>query len=63
MRSESFAGILGAAVAAAVLLVAFAYGPVGQFGRSAKPAKMEQSAQPTQMAPPVRGPVVKEVPN
>ncbi len=63
MTSESFAGILGAAVAAAVLLVAFAYGPVGQFGRNNKPAKMEQSAQPTQTTPPVRGPVVKEVPN
>jgi hypothetical protein len=63
MRSESFAGILGAAVAAAVLLVAFAYGPIGQFGRPTRPAKMEQSAQPTQVVPPVRGPVVREVPN
>jgi hypothetical protein len=60
MRSESFAGILGAAVAAAVLLVAFAYGPIGQFGRPAKPAKVEQ---PAQVVPPVRGPVVREVPN
>jgi hypothetical protein len=63
MTSESFAGILGAAVAAAVLLVAFAYGPIGQFGRPYKPAKLEQPAQAVPAAPTVRGPVVREVPN
>jgi hypothetical protein len=63
MTSESFAGILGAAVAAAVLLVAFAYGPVGQFGRTTKPARVEQPAQAVPAAPSARGPVVREVPN
>jgi hypothetical protein len=61
MSSEQFAGILGAIVASAVLVIAIAYGPIGQFGKSQKPAqKVEQPAQPT--APAVRGPVVREVP-
>jgi hypothetical protein len=61
MSSEQFAGILGAIVASAVLVIAIAYGPIGQFGKPQKPAqKVEQPAQPT--APAVKGPVVREVP-
>jgi len=64
MRSESVAGVLGAIVAAAVLVVAFAYGPIGQFGKPARPARLEQpAAQPMPAQPAVRGPVVREVPN
>jgi hypothetical protein len=60
MDSQSMAGILAAIVAAAVLVVAFAYGPIGQFGKSAKPAAVQQTAP----APPgPRGPVIRDVPN
>jgi hypothetical protein len=63
MNSESVGGILGAIVASIVLVVAIAYGPIGQFG---KPAPKPAAAQPTQMAPAApapRGPVIREVPN
>lgn len=66
MTSESVAGVLGAIVAAAVLVVAFAYGPIGQLGKPARPAatRVEQPAtQPMPAQPAVRGPVVREVPN
>lgn len=64
MTSESVAGVLGAAVAAAVLMIAFAYGPIGQLGKPARPARVEQPGmQPTPAQPAVRGPVVREVPN
>jgi hypothetical protein len=64
MTSQSVAGVLGAAVAAAVLMVAFAYGPIGQFGRPVRPARVEPPAmQPIPAQPAVRGPVVREVPN
>jgi hypothetical protein len=65
MTSESVAGVLGAIVAAAVLVVAFAYGPIGQFGKPARPAaRVEQPAgQPMPAQPAARGPVVREVPN
>lgn len=62
MNSQKAAGILGAMVAAAVLAVAFVYGPIGQSG---KPAKQVQKVEPPKAAPgppPVRGPVVREVP-
>jgi hypothetical protein len=62
MSSESFAGILGAIVASIVLVVAIAYGPIGQFGKPpAKPASVQQPA--AQPAPAPRGPVIREVPN
>jgi hypothetical protein len=62
MDSQSVAGILGAIVASAVLVIAIAYGPIGQIGKPAKQVqKIEQPAQPV-AAPPVRGPVVREVP-
>jgi hypothetical protein len=60
MESEKLAGILGALVAAAVLGMAFFYVPIGQTGKPAKPIKAEQQAAPA--PPPVRGPVVREVP-
>jgi hypothetical protein len=61
MNSESVGGILGAIVASIVLVVAIAYGPIGQFGKPApKPAAVQQ---PAQMAPAPRGPVIREVPN
>ena len=65
MDWEKFAGILGAIVAAAVLVIAIAYGPIGQFGKPSKPVqKTETPAQPVAPAPApaVRGPVIREVP-
>jgi hypothetical protein len=61
MESQSIAGILAAIIAAVVLVVAFAYGPIGQFGKgSTKPAAVQQTAP----APPgPRGPVIRDVPN
>lgn len=60
MNSESVAGVLAAIVASIVLVIAIAYGPIGQFGKPVKPApKVEQ---PATAAPAVRGPVVREVP-
>ena len=62
MESEKIAGILGAIVASAVLVIAIAYGPIGQIGKPQKPAqKVEQPAQPVTAPPPVRGPVVREL--
>jgi hypothetical protein len=63
MSSESVAGILGAVIASVVLVIAIAYGPIGQFGKPpAKPASVQQPAgQPAPAAP--RGPVIREVPN
>jgi hypothetical protein len=59
MNSEKLAGILGAIIAAAVLVIAIAYGPIGQIGKP-QTQKVEQPAVPA--PPPVRGPVVREVP-
>lgn len=64
MSSESVGGICGAIVAAIVLAVAVALGPIGQYGKPPKPAKVEPP--PAAMAPAVpapRGPVIREVPN
>ena len=61
MDSERIAGILGAIVAIAVLAAAFVYVPVSQLAKPEK-AKVEAPAQPVPAAPPVRGPVVREVP-
>jgi hypothetical protein len=44
MDSQSIAGILAAIIASVVLVVAFAYGPIGQFGKSAKPTAVQQTA-------------------
>jgi hypothetical protein len=65
MRSESIGGILGAIVAAIVLAVAIFFGPIGQYGKPPKPAKVEQPAAmaPAPAASLPRGPVIREVPN
>ena len=64
MDSEKVAGILGAILASAVLVIAIAYGPIGQIGKRQQPVpKIVQPAQPVAPPPPaVRGPVVREVP-
>ena len=62
MNSQSVAGLLGAIVASIELVVAIAYGPIGQFGKPVKPASV-QPAQTVQPAPAPRGPVIREVPN
>ena len=60
MNSEKIAGILGAIVAAVVLVVAFVYVPIGQMGKLPKPAqKTEQPVAPPTAA---RGPVIRELP-
>jgi hypothetical protein len=64
MRSESVGGICGAIVAAIVLVAAVLYGPIGQFGKSPKPAQVEPApAAAAPAAPAPRGPVIREVPN
>ncbi|WP_257166735.1 hypothetical protein [Bradyrhizobium sp. SRS-191] len=66
MRAESVGGALGAIVAAAVLAAAFYYVPVGPMARPMQPAKVDVPQTPVQtvpVAPAVRGPVVREVPN
>jgi hypothetical protein len=61
MDSEKVAGILGAIVAAIVLVIAFVLVPPGQVGAPPKPAqKTVAPAQPAAPAP--RGPVIREVP-
>jgi len=46
MNSQSVAGILGAIIASIVLVVAIAYGPIGQFGKPPpKPAAVQQPSQ------------------
>ena len=61
MTSESAAGILAAIIASAVLVVAIAYGPIGQFGKPVK--QVQQPVQAAPAAPAPRGPVIKDVPN
>jgi hypothetical protein len=65
MNSQSVAGLLGAIVASIVMVVAIAYGPIGQFGKPPKPASLQQPApfQPVPATPAPRGPVIREVPN
>ena len=63
MESEKVAGILGAILASAILVVAIAFGPIGQIGKPQKPLpKVEQTASPAAAPPAVRGPVVRDVP-
>jgi hypothetical protein len=62
MESEKVAGILGAIVASIILVIAFAYSPVGPWGKpQAQTQKIEAPKAPPG-PPPVRGPVVREVP-
>lgn len=62
MASHSLANVLGWIVLVVVLGAAVFYGPLGQFGKP-KPAVVQQPEQAAPAAPPVRGPVIKEVPN
>jgi hypothetical protein len=63
MTSESVGGWLGAIVGFAILVVAIAYGPIGQFGKPSKPVQtIEAPKAPVPATPAVRGPVVREVP-
>jgi len=63
MTSEGVAGVLGAIIGSAILVVAIAYGPIGQIGKPEKKVQASEPAQPPLNAPPaVRGPVVREVP-
>ena len=61
MTSESVASILGWIVAVIVLGAAIVYGPIGQFGKPAKPAVTQPTPAPAAPAP--WGPVIREVPN
>jgi hypothetical protein len=64
MDSQSFAGILGGVIAAIVLVVAFAYGPLGLMGKTKPAAAPAAQTTPTAPATPgQRGPVIREVPN
>ena len=65
MSSELVGGICGAIVAAGVLAVAVVFGPIGQYGKPPKPAKVEPAAvaPAAPVAPAPRGPVIREVPN
>ena len=62
MNSEKLAGILGAIVAVVALVAAIVYGPIGQMGKPAPQAQKAEPAAPVAAAPPVRGPVVRDVP-
>jgi chorismate synthase len=63
MSSETVGGVLGAIVGSAVLVVAIAYGPIGQIGKPQKQVqKLEQPRESVIVAPAVRGPVVRELP-
>jgi len=63
MTSESVGGVLGAIVGSAILVVAIAYGPIGQIGKPQKPVqKIESLKAPPPLVPAVRGPVVRDVP-
>lgn len=66
MTSESVGGVLGIIVAAIALAAAVYFGPIGQYGKPPKPAKVEQpvaAPTPAPAAPAPRGPVIREVPN
>ena len=61
MDTERLAKILGAIVALVALGAAFVYGPIGQMGKPVQAQKAEP-AVPVAATPPVRGPVVRDVP-
>ncbi|MET0674344.1 MAG: hypothetical protein ABW175_00960 [Bradyrhizobium sp.] len=65
MNSQSVAGLLGAIVASVVMVVAIAYGPIGQYGKPPRPASAQPATamQPAPAAAAPRGPVIREVPN
>jgi hypothetical protein len=59
MNSETVARVLGAIVGAAALIMAFMYAPPGQ---TVKPAQTIEPPKTQPVAPAVRGPVVREIP-
>jgi hypothetical protein len=62
MDSQRLAGILGAVVALLVIASVVIYGP--RPGNGPKQAEKTQAPQaPVVAPPPVRGPVIREVPN
>lgn len=63
MSAESVGGVMGAIVGSIVLVVAIAYGPIGQFGKPAAKPAVQQPAQAVPAAAAPRGPVIREVPN
>jgi hypothetical protein len=63
MDTEAIAKVLGGIIVAVVLVAAVWFGPIGQGGKPAaavQPIETPKAAVPA--APPVRGPVVREVP-
>jgi hypothetical protein len=61
MDSEKVAGILGAVIASAILVIAIAYGPIGQIGKPAQKAQKVDAPAPA-ATPAVKGPVIRELP-
>lgn len=61
MTSHSLANVLGWIVLLVVLGASVFYGPLGQFGKPKPATDVEQPAQAA--PPPVKGPVIREVPN
>ena len=59
MNSETVARVLGAIVGAAALIMAFMYAPPGPTG---KPAQTIEPPKAQPVAPAVRGPVIREIP-
>ena len=59
MNSETVARVLGAIVGAAALIMAFMYAPPGQ---TVKPAQTIEPPKAQPVAPTVRGPVIREIP-
>ena len=62
MNSETVARVLGAIVGAAALAMAFTYAPPWQAGKPEKPKQQAEPPKAQPVAPAVRGPVVREVP-
>ena len=62
MNSETVARVLGAIVGGAALIMAFMYAQPWQTGRPEKPAQTIEPPKAQPVAPPVRGPVVREIP-
>jgi hypothetical protein len=62
MNSEIVARVLGAIVGAAALAMAFTYARPWEAGKPEKPIQQVEPPKAQPVAPPVRGPVVREVP-
>jgi hypothetical protein len=62
MTSHSLANALGWIVLVIVLAAAVFYGPLGQFGKP-QPTQTQTAQPAAPPTPPVKGPVIREVPN